>query len=81
MRQLLTLLFVAFALTAAAAPPPAPPQFVSLTVADGLPSSTVYRLAQDRYGFVWMGTADGLARYDGVSFQEVRSAATTSPRC
>jgi len=73
MRQLLTLLFVAFAPTAAAAPPPAPPQFVSLTVADGLPSSSVYKLAQDRYGFVWMGTADGLARYDGVSFQVFRN--------
>jgi signal transduction histidine kinase/CheY-like chemotaxis protein/streptogramin lyase len=76
MRQLLTLLFVSFALTAAAAPPLAPPQFVSLTVADGLPSSTVYKLAQDRYGFVWMGTQDGLARYDGVSFQVFRNDPT-----
>ena len=54
---------------AAAGPPPAPPQFVTTTVAGGLPSSTVYKLAQDDAGFIWMGTLDGLARYDGVSFR------------
>ena len=53
------------------APPPAPPQFVATSVADGLPSSTVYKLAQDRDGFIWMGTQDGLARYDGVDFPRV----------
>ena len=64
---------VAFALAAAAAPPPAPPQFVATSVTDGLPSSTVYKLAQDRDGFIWMGTLDGLARYDGVSFKVYRN--------
>ena len=44
-----------------------------LSVADGLPSSTVYKLAQDRDGFIWMGTHDGLARYDGVSFRVFRN--------
>ncbi|MGH8171542.1 MAG: ligand-binding sensor domain-containing protein, partial [Rhodanobacteraceae bacterium] len=73
MRRLLGLPLIAFALAAMAAPPPAPPQFVGLSVADGLPSSTVYKLAQDRDGFVWMGTQDGLARYDGVSFEVFRN--------
>src|SRR5690242_5507520 len=58
---------------AAAGPPPAPPQFVMTGVADGLPSNTVYRLAQDRDGFIWIGTYDGLARYDGVSFRVFRN--------
>ncbi|HUD40614.1 MAG TPA: two-component regulator propeller domain-containing protein [Dokdonella sp.] len=53
-------------LLAAAAPPPAEPRFEVLGVADGLPSSRVYALAQDADGFIWIGTADGLARYDGV---------------
>src|SRR4051812_27005166 len=64
---------------AAATPPPAPPQFVMTTVADGLPSGTVYRLAQDRDGFIWIGTFDGLARYDGVSFRVFRND-PTEPR-
>lgn len=57
---------------AAAAPPPAAPQFVSLTVADGLPSSVAYKTVQDRDGFIWIGTQDGLARYDGVGFRVFR---------
>jgi signal transduction histidine kinase/streptogramin lyase/ActR/RegA family two-component response regulator len=58
--------------TAVAAPPPAAPQFVSLTVADGLPSSVAYKTVQDRDGYVWIGTQDGLARYDGVGFRVFR---------
>jgi len=76
MFRLLGLPLIAFALAAAAAPPPAPPQFVGLSVAEGLPSSTVYKLAQDRDGFIWMGTQDGLARYDGVSFEVFRNDPT-----
>ncbi|MEP7043582.1 MAG: two-component regulator propeller domain-containing protein [Dokdonella sp.] len=56
----------------AAAPPPAPPQFVALGVADGLPSSVAYKTVQDRDGFIWIGTKDGLARYDGVGFRVFR---------
>ena len=66
-------LLIALAGIAAAGPPPAPPQFVMTGVADGLPSSIVYRLAQDRDGFIWIGTNDGLARYDGVSFRVFRN--------
>ena len=55
-----------------AAPPPAPPQFVPLTVADGLPSSVVYKTVQDHDGFIWVGTQDGLARYDGIGFRVFR---------
>ncbi len=73
MYRFVPLLVLAFATTAAAAPPPAPPQFVATSLADGLPSSTIYKLAQDRDGFIWLGTADGLARYDGVSFEVFRS--------
>ena len=35
---------------------------------DGLPSSTIYALAQSPDGFLWLGTADGLVRYDGFQF-------------
>nr|WP_315475480.1 two-component regulator propeller domain-containing protein [uncultured Undibacterium sp.] len=40
-------------------------RFSHLTQEHGLPSSSVMRLLQDRQGFMWLGTANGLARYDG----------------
>ncbi|MXV16648.1 sensor histidine kinase [Hufsiella ginkgonis] len=44
-----------------------------LTVAGGLPQSYVSGLAQDRHGFIWIGTRDGLARYDGRRFKVFRN--------
>lgn len=61
--------------TRADAPPhrlPETPQFEHFGPEDGLPSSTVYTLAQDAKGYLWIGTADGLARYDGVGFKVFR---------
>ena len=44
----------------------APPLVLEhLTVADGLPQATVMAVLQDSQGFVWIGTEDGLVRYDG----------------
>ncbi|MEO6688921.1 MAG: ATP-binding protein [Dokdonella sp.] len=76
MRRLLAMPLLAWLIGAHAAPPPAPPQFVSLGVADGLPSSAVYKTVQDRDGFVWIGTQDGLARYDGIGFRTFRHDAS-----
>jgi len=33
--------------------------------ADGIPSATIHAMAQDREGFLWLGTENGLYRYDG----------------
>jgi ligand-binding sensor domain-containing protein/signal transduction histidine kinase/CheY-like chemotaxis protein len=54
---------------AASAGVPETPRFRLLGVADGLPSSRVNALARDRAGYLWIATADGLARYDGVGFR------------
>ncbi len=35
---------------------------------DGLPSNTINALAQSPDGYLWLGTADGLVRYDGYEF-------------
>jgi ligand-binding sensor domain-containing protein/two-component sensor histidine kinase len=43
-------------------------QFNQIKVEDGLSQSTVYCMLQDRKGFLWFGTANGLNRYDGYSF-------------
>lgn len=35
------------------------------------PPLALQRLAQDRYGFLWLSAADGLRRYDGYGFMKV----------
>ena len=35
----------------------------------GLPQNAVYCLTQDRDGFLWFGTENGLVRFDGVRFE------------
>ncbi|HUC84974.1 MAG TPA: two-component regulator propeller domain-containing protein, partial [Candidatus Acidoferrales bacterium] len=35
---------------------------------DGLPENTVIALTQTRDGYLWVGTQNGLARFDGNSF-------------
>ncbi len=53
---------------------PETPQFRQLSVADGLPSSTLYAITQDRKGYLWIASKDGLARYDGVGYKTFRYA-------
>lgn len=37
---------------------------------DGLPNNTVSGLAQTPDGFLWLGTPSGIARFDGIRFEE-----------
>jgi ligand-binding sensor domain-containing protein/signal transduction histidine kinase len=43
-------------------------RFTHLTTNDGLSQSNVKRILQDRRGFMWFATQDGLDRYDGNTF-------------
>ncbi|MEN1728302.1 MAG: two-component regulator propeller domain-containing protein, partial [Pseudomonadota bacterium] len=38
------------------------------TRADGLPAGAVWTVVQDADGYLWVGTQNGLARFDGVRF-------------
>lgn len=54
----------------------------SLGAGEGLPQATVNATLQDSQGFVWLGTEDGLVRYDGhelVRYAYSRAAGGTIP--
>ncbi len=48
-------------------------RFEHITSEQGLSQSSVLCILQDRQGFMWFGTRDGLNRYDGARFKIFRS--------
>lgn len=44
----------------------------NLSIKDGLSQNTVNTVLQDRQGFMWFGTKDGLNRFDGLSLKIFR---------
>jgi len=36
---------------------------------EGLPQNSIYSIAQDSQGFIWIGTAEGLVKFDGTGFE------------
>lgn len=52
--------------------------FSRLTVDQGLVDNSVLEVAQDGTGFIWMGTKNGLIRYDGVHFKTYQADAKDS---
>lgn len=49
-----------------------------ISTRDGLPQSFVSGLVQDRQGFVWIATRNGLACFDGLQFKTFRHSNTDS---
>ncbi|HPD96506.1 MAG TPA: two-component regulator propeller domain-containing protein [Tenuifilaceae bacterium] len=57
-----------------------PVSFKNIGVEDGLTSSEVNALFQDKKGFIWIGTEDGLYRYDGyemIAFKTIPNDSTS----
>ena len=46
----------------------------SWTVKDGLPVNSINEIIQDRTGYIWAATFDGLVRFDGLRFTVFNSA-------
>ena len=47
-------------------------RFRHFTVEDGLSSNGVRGIVQDKQGYIWFGTDNGLNRYDGKDIKEYR---------
>lgn len=50
-------------------------QFTHISADDGLSQNTIHGIVQDKYGFMWFGTWEGICRYDGYSFKAFRAGA------
>jgi ligand-binding sensor domain-containing protein/signal transduction histidine kinase/DNA-binding response OmpR family regulator len=46
--------------------------FKRLTIDEGLSQNTVFCIMQDKVGFMWIGTEDGLNKYDGYEFKSFK---------
>jgi len=55
--------------------PPLSSRLAHLETSDGLSHNSVYALHQDRRGWLWIGTVDGLDRYDGHELRVERPRA------
>jgi ligand-binding sensor domain-containing protein/class 3 adenylate cyclase/predicted metal-dependent HD superfamily phosphohydrolase len=49
-------------------------KFENLTIDDGLSQSSINCIIQDRQGFVWIGTQDGLNQYEGYHFKVFKNS-------
>lgn len=51
--------------------------FTRIGLEQGLSQSSVYAIIQDAKGFLWLGTQDGINKYDGYKFVASRSSENT----
>ena len=54
------------------------PRFRLTSVEDGLPENSGLTMLQDRQGFLWIGTINGLVRHDGYTFKTYAADAADS---
>ncbi|WP_420154332.1 ligand-binding sensor domain-containing protein, partial [Siphonobacter sp.] len=55
-----------------------PIAFTRFTTQHGLSSNVITSLAKDRRGFLWIGTINGLNRFDGLTFKVFKSTGAAS---
>ena len=71
--RIIGFIFLLFALGAGAAEMSAPPGLMTRVwqSQDGLPGNVVRSLVQSSDGYLWVATAEGVARFDGFDFETV----------
>ncbi len=47
-------------------------RFQRFTIENGLSQNSVFALVQDNHGFLWIGTLEGLNRFDGYQFKQYK---------
>jgi len=52
--------------------------FSRFSYAEGLNTYNIKKTVQDRYGFIWVATQDGLYRFDGGRFEAFRKSGTAA---
>lgn len=52
-------------------------KFKSYSIEDGLSNSTIQSIIQDKKGYIWIGTRNGLNRFDGKTFEKFYSNNTS----
>lgn len=73
MKQFLTVLLAFLLFFHPSGAQPGSVRFKHITTHEGLSQSNVTSIIQDKKGFMWFGTVDGLNRYDGYSFTVYRN--------
>lgn len=53
-------------------------RFNHISLAEGLPNAYINAIAEDAFGYIWLGTNGGLFRYDGHSFISFRDQGSIS---
>lgn len=48
--------------------------FQHYSVEEGLSNRSVFTISQDKKGFIWFGTSDGLCRFDGIRFKVFKNS-------
>ena len=70
--KFLILFFFIYTLSSLLSAQRLPNHFKHLNAENGLTSSVVYFTVQDSRGFIWIGTLDGLNRYDGYQITQFK---------
>jgi ligand-binding sensor domain-containing protein/two-component sensor histidine kinase len=63
--SVLIIIITGFITAATQAQQPSYFHFDRITAYEGLPSDNTKKIIQDKQGFIWIGTSEGLCRYDG----------------